>query len=259
MLHDLPSVRSWTFASFIGLASVGPYIFICGIYAYHFSARKYRPKLRRDEDSPKDEHIKEWVTALFRPEGITAVVCYMIFGLAVSLLLPEKFSWVVPNSIKTLTLTVHPLSFLACFVVFDMTMWCIHWCQHRFRWLYHNTHAVHHTIQSPTIICALTGFLPDTALLILVPLHVTVLVVPDSNFLTIFLFATLSLFHLHCIHSEFVHSWDSSLRKWGIVNSYDHHVHHLKPRKNLAHFFVIIDKIMGTYEDPITIERILTR
>jgi sterol desaturase/sphingolipid hydroxylase (fatty acid hydroxylase superfamily) len=41
------------------------------------------------------------------------------------------------------------------------------------------------------------------------------------------------------------------------VNSWDHHVHHLKPRKNLAHFFVLLDKVMGTYQDPMEMANIV--
>jgi sterol desaturase/sphingolipid hydroxylase (fatty acid hydroxylase superfamily) len=242
---------------FCGLASVTPYLFICGIYAYHFTGRVSNPKLRKADDAPTEEHINDWVSALFKPEGITAVVGYMMGGLCLSLISPERFGWIVPHSIKNLTLTFSILSLFAHFVVFDSTMWCIHWCQHRFRWLYHNTHATHHKIQSPTIISALTGYLPDTALLILLPLHITISIVPGGNFITVFIFSILSLFHLHCIHSEFQHKWDNTFRKLGIVNSWDHHVHHVKPRKNLAHFFVILDKIMGTYEDPLTIDRIV--
>jgi sterol desaturase/sphingolipid hydroxylase (fatty acid hydroxylase superfamily) len=256
---SLPSVDSPAFMGFVAVAGITPYLFICGIYAYHFSARKTHPKLRKSDDEPTDEHKNEWMNALVRPEGITAVVGYMLGGLALSLAYPDVFGWVVPDSIQDLSLQVSPSSLIVHFLIFDSVMWCIHWCQHRFRWLYHNTHAVHHTIQSPTIICALTGYLPDTALLILVPLHITVSVAPWGNFATVFIFSVLSLLHLHCIHSEFQHSWDTTFRKWGIVNSWDHHVHHVKPRKNLAHFFVFLDKMMGTYEDPRTIERLVLK
>lgn len=258
MQMPLPALGSWEFYSFIGALSVAPYLFICGTYAYHFQARKTQPKLRKTSDAPKDEHIHDWSTALFRPEGITAVVCFNVIVLTLSLLFPEYCGWAVPESMKTLTLAVHPLSLLVHFLIFDSSMWAIHWCQHHFRWLYTNTHAVHHTIQSPTIICALTGYLPDTALLILVPLHFTVCVAPWGNFATVFVFAVLSLFHLHCIHSEFEHSWDVAFRRLGLVNSWDHHVHHVHPKKNLAHFFVFLDRMMGTYVDPLGLERVRT-
>lgn len=165
--------------------------------------------------------------------------------------------WIVPDSIRTLTIEFHPLAFILYFIVFDSSMWCIHYVQHRWRWLYYNTHAIHHTIHSPTMIVALTGYVPDTCLLILVPLHITVLTVPNGNFLTIFAFAIISLFHLHCIHSEFQHAWDPLLRQLGLVNSWDHHVHHCKPRSNLAHFFVGLDKLMGTYVDPVDVKSIV--
>ena len=97
---------------------------------------------------------------------------------------------------------------------------------------------------------ALTGYLPDTCLLIILPLHLTLYLVPGGNFASIFVFSTISLIHLHMIHSEFKHSWDPLFRSCGIVNTLDHHVHHLRPKRNLAHFFTIIDKAMGTYVDP---------
>jgi sterol desaturase/sphingolipid hydroxylase (fatty acid hydroxylase superfamily) len=136
----------------------------------------------------------------------------------------------------------------AQFVVFDLLMWHIHYVQHRWRWLYYNTHSVHHTIANPTMIVALTGYLPDTCLLILLPLHTTIAVVP-ATLADVFLFTTVALIHLHCIHSEFFHAWDPLLRRLGLVDTSFHHGHHLKPRANLAHFFVGIDKAYGTYFD----------
>mmetsp|Transcript_414 Transcript_414/g.784 ORF Transcript_414/g.784 Transcript_414/m.784 type:complete len:230 (-) Transcript_414:118-807(-) len=212
--------------------------------------RKHAIKLRKKGDEPLMKHINDWFTSLFRPEGITSVVVYMFTCLSASLLMPTQCGWIVPKSIQTLTLTIHFGSLFMHFIVFDSVMWCIHYLQHHWRWLYYNTHAIHHTIKSPTIIVALTGYVPDTFLLILIPLHITVSIVPHGNFLTVFVFSIVSLFHLHCIHSEFQHVWDPIFRKLGIVNSWDHHVHHLRPRKNLAHFFVALDIIMGTYQDP---------
>jgi sterol desaturase/sphingolipid hydroxylase (fatty acid hydroxylase superfamily) len=244
---ELPEVLSPSFIGLLCFTLTIPYVFICGIYAYHFYARKSFPKLRLENDMPIMAHINDWHVALFRPEGITAVVVYMFLNIVLSLSLPEQFGWLVPASIRDLVPTFKPFIFVVYFLVFDSSMWIIHYVQHRWRWLYYNTHSVHHTIHSPTMVVALTGYVPDTCLLILVPLHFTVLTVPYGNFITIFAFATVSLFHLHCIHSEFQHPWDPLLRKIGIVNTWDHHVHHLVPRSNLAHFFVGLDKLMNTY------------
>ena len=128
--------------------------------------------------------------------------------------------------------------------------------QHRWRWLYYNTHAVHHTIHSPTMVVALTGYLPDTALLILAPLHATLFLVPGGTFADVFVFASLSLFHLHAIHSDFYHDWDPLLRYFGLADTTFHHGHHLVPRMNLAHFFPVLDKIYGTYADPARMKRL---
>ena len=202
--------------------------------------------MRGKEDRPLKEHAEDWRTAIGRPEGITAVVGYMACGLALSLYGPVD---VVPASVKRLYEVPRPLMILALFVVFDTLMWHIHYVQHRWRWLYYNTHAVHHTIHSPTMVVALTGYLPDTALLILAPLHATLFLVP-ANFPVVCIFATLALFHLHAIHSEFHHAWDPWLRALGLVDTTFHHGHHVRPRMNLAHFFVLLDKAYGTYVAP---------
>ena len=252
---SLPSVNSPLFIGLVSAALVSPYLFICGIYAYHFNARNSFPKLRKESDQPIEAHIYDWKTALFKIEGISGVVIYMGLGLLLSLVFPD-LAFLVPESIKTLDLNFKPFVCLLLFFVFDSIMWCVHYTQHNWRWLYYNTHAFHHTISSPTMIVALTGYLPDTCILILFPLHATLFIVPNANFVTVFVFAVCSLFHLHCIHSEFQHPWDNFFRTIGIANSWDHHVHHLRPNRNLAHFFVVIDKIMGTYIDPLSLDKI---
>ena len=261
-IHSLPAWNSPEFFSLCCMALIAPYLFICAIYRYHFKSREHNKTLR--DELPLKEHIYNWQTALFRPEGISAVVMYYFLGLFLSIILKPIFGIdLVPKCIKTLTITWNPLVTLLYFIIFDSLMWCIHYVQHHWRWLYINTHSVHHTITSPTIIVALTGYLPDTCLLIILPLHLTLFIgdyIPfiQPNFIAVFVFSALALIHLHCIHSEFENKWDPYFRKFGIVCSWDHHVHHLRPRKNLAHFFVVIDKIFGTYNDPMTIKKIRT-
>ncbi len=172
--------------------------------------------------------------------SVTDTTLYIYVLGAASVLFPDQLGWIIPDSIKTLSCDIRVVPLLLHFVVFDSSMWCIHYLQHRWRWLYYNTHAIHHTIRSPTMICALTGFLPDTCLLIIVPLHFTVSVIPNGNFATVFVFALISLFHLHCIHSEFEHCWDPLLRRVGIVNSWDHHVVRVYYMNNLFTSFSLL-------------------
>jgi len=259
-LPPLPPVLSWEFLLLCVLAMVGPYLFCCLTYVYHFSKldKANSVKLRvHPQDVPKPAHRYDWISAIGRPEGITAVVAYIVI---MTLLGPvtDVFD-VVPFPIKDLTPTIKPLVLLAYFLTFDFLMWCIHFCQHNWAWLYHHTHDQHHLIKSPTIVVALTGFLPDTMLLIIVPLHLTMVLVPCGNFVTVFLFASISLWHLHTIHSEFMNPWDPVLEKLGLVTTHDHHVHHLRPRKNLAHFFVMYDKMFGTYVDPKSLSQLVSR
>lgn len=154
---ELPSVMSPEFLFLLFTALVSPYIFICGIYCYHFVGRKNGAKLRKVDDRPLSAHINDWHSALFKIEGISAVVIYMFLGLSLSLLFPDALGALVPQSVKTLTCTFHPFLLFLHFFVFDSLMWVIHYTQHHWRWLYYKTHSVHHTITSPTMIVALTG------------------------------------------------------------------------------------------------------
>ena len=155
--QTLPGVFSVEFLSLMLLALLSPYIFICGIYVYHFKGRKRGHKLRKSDDRPLTEHINDWHNALFKIEGISAVVIYMFLGLGLSLVFPDTLGALVPASVKTLTCTFHPVLLFLHFFVFDSLMWVIHYTQHHWRWLYYKTHSVHHTITSPTMIVALTG------------------------------------------------------------------------------------------------------
>eukprot|EP00051_Salpingoeca_urceolata_P010086 m.122882 g.122882 ORF g.122882 m.122882 type:complete len:279 (-) comp16577_c0_seq7:71-907(-) len=199
---------------------------------------------------PLEKHDRDWRSALVRPEGITAVVLWMSMWLGLSLAAPQVLRGAVPACIQDLSPRVAVGPLLTYFLVFDMLMWLVHVTQHNVHWLYKATHSRHHTIASPTIIVALTGFLPDTVLLILIPLHGTLFIVPGSTFATVVVFATAALIHLHMIHSSFKLPWDHAFRSLGIVNTYDHHVHHIHPKRNLAHFFTSIDRLLGTYVDP---------
>jgi hypothetical protein len=67
----------------LGLALVGPYFLVLAVYGYHYGFRRTASKLRSDE--PKEEHIWGWKRALFRPEGISAVVGYMAIGITIQL------------------------------------------------------------------------------------------------------------------------------------------------------------------------------
>uniref|UniRef100_A0A7S3UIH3 Fatty acid hydroxylase domain-containing protein n=1 Tax=Oxyrrhis marina TaxID=2969 RepID=A0A7S3UIH3_OXYMA len=258
-LPPLPPVVSKEFLALCALSLLGPYLFCCATYMYHFHGLKVeRAKMRtRTTDIPLEEHRNDWRTALGRPEGISAVVGFLVILVVSDPVL--GLASIVPAAMKDLTPQIKPLVLLGYFALFDFLMWCIHFCQHYWPWLYHHTHDQHHKIKSPTIVVALTGYLPDTCVLIIVPLYATLRVIPCGNFVTVFMFASMALWHLHMIHSEFMHPWDPILQKLGLVTTHDHHVHHLRPRKNLAHFFSIYDKMFGTYVDPSTCHQLLQR
>jgi len=230
------------------LVSIVPFL-CCGLcYLYHFTFRNTQMHLRKLTDAPIKPHREDWKTSLFRPEASCIVVCYaLIVGLSLSYF---DMDYLLPTaSALDFSIKIYPLRLFLLFLVLDFTMYVVHYAQHFNRWLYHNTHSHHHKIRSPTILVALTGHFPDTFLLVLLPLHFTLTIIP-CNALTLALFSFIAMVHLHCIHSEFVNPWDNYLQFFGLVNTYDHHVHHLRPRRNLAHFFTFIDKLFGTYTDP---------
>jgi sterol desaturase/sphingolipid hydroxylase (fatty acid hydroxylase superfamily) len=244
---DLPSFSSPLFWVIVVACLTLPYVFTLIIYAYHFRARQQRASIRGPEDQPTKEHQFDWKTSIIRPEGVSAVTGYMAVCMFTTFVADID---VIPAAMKDLSLAPRPLVVLGHFLVFDALMILIHYAQHNWRWLYRVTHAVHHGIRSPTILVALTGHLPDTMLLILLPLHLTLYLVPYGNFSSVFLFSGLALAHLHVLHAEFTSIWDPYMRKLGLVTTLDHHVHHLKPHRNLAHFFTFLDRFLGTYTCP---------
>mmetsp|Transcript_29904 Transcript_29904/g.99091 ORF Transcript_29904/g.99091 Transcript_29904/m.99091 type:complete len:304 (-) Transcript_29904:458-1369(-) len=259
-LPPLPPLLSWEFGVLCFMAIFAPYVFCCITYLYHFASADNKDVARMRtlaQDVPKEEHRYGWRQALARPEGISAIVAWS--GLIIFLGPVTNVLDIVPFPIKDLTPAIKPLVLMAYFLAFDLMMWVIHFCQHYNPWLYHHTHDQHHVIKSPTIVVALTGYLPDTVLLIILPFHLVQCIVPCGNFVTVFAFSAISLWHLHMIHSEFPHPWDPMLHKLGLVTTHDHHAHHLRPKKNLAHFFTFYDKLFGTYIDPSKLSQLVSR
>jgi sterol desaturase/sphingolipid hydroxylase (fatty acid hydroxylase superfamily) len=143
---ELPSVDSPEFIGLVTAAIVAPYIFCLCIYRYHFVARKTQPSVRGENDKPLKSHAENWRDVLFKPEGISAPVGYM----ALCLLISQTTSVdLVPIQVKTLSWCPNPLTIFLQFLVFDLLMWHIHYVQHRWRWLYYNTHAVCPTLSLP--------------------------------------------------------------------------------------------------------------
>lgn len=56
--------------------------------------------------------------------------------------------------------------------------------------------------------------------------------------------------HALTIHAEYDHPWEPTLAAVGVVTAASHHVHHVRPKRNLGHTFTYWDRMMGTYLDP---------
>lgn len=115
---------------------------------------------------------------------------------------------------------------------------------------YKASHKPHHRFTNPKLFDAFNGSVPDTVLMILIPLYATANIVRDCNVWTYMAFGSMYANWLVLIHSEFVFPWDTMFRKFGLGTPGDHHVHHKVFKFNYGHLFMWFDMCCGTYRSP---------
>ncbi len=141
-----------------------------------------------------------------------------------------------------------PVHTLAILVIFDALAYGAHWLSHR-RGLLGRLHAGHHHVLTPNVPDAAAGGGGDILSLLGVPFFVAVWCVPQAEFASGLLAAVIFSFVTAAAHANREWPWDPLLRTIGVVTPPYHHVHHLRPRANLAHVLVILDKLGGTQLD----------
>ena len=140
---------------------------------------------------------------------------------------------------------------LQCLIVQDLVQYLMHRLEHiSHPKLYRISHKPHHKYTNPKLFDAFDGSVPDTAIMILLPLFITAHTVRNVNVWTYMAFGSTYANWLTLIHSEVTFPWERAFRVLGLGTAADHHVHHKFFRWNYGHLFLWWDWIGGTYRDP---------
>jgi len=139
----------------------------------------------------------------------------------------------------------------ACLICQDCVQFLMHRVEHvAHPYMYQISHQPHHKFTNPKLFDAFDGSVPDTALMILLPLFVTAHVVRGCNVWTYMAFGSTYANWLTLIHSEVTFPWEPTFRKLGLGTAADHHIHHKFFKYNFGHTFMWFDWIAGTYRNP---------
>jgi len=140
---------------------------------------------------------------------------------------------------------------LLCLVCQDAVQYAMHRLEHvAHPALYRLSHKPHHKFTNPKLFDAFDGSVPDTALMILLPLLVTAHIVRDCNVWTYMAFGSVYANWLTLIHSEASFPWEPFFRVCGLGTAADHHIHHKFFKYNFGHLFMWFDWLCGTYRSP---------
>lgn len=138
-----------------------------------------------------------------------------------------------------------------CLICQDFVQFVMHRLEHvAHPKMYRISHKPHHKFTNPKLFDAFDGSVPDTAIMILIPLFVTAHVVRDCNVWTYMAFGSSYANWLTLIHSEVTFPWEKYFRPLGLGTAADHHVHHKFFKYNFGHLFMWFDWIAGTYRSP---------
>lgn len=182
------------------------------------------------------------ITHLSQPEGFVLLACYLTITWMYNLMPKSYYSF--EGRIQW------PQVFL-CLVIQDGLQYAMHRLEHRVSpEFYKVSHKPHHRFTNPRLFDAFNGSIPDTVLMILIPLYGTANIVRHCNVWTYMAFGSMYANWLVLIHSEYVFPWDPLFRRVGFGTPGDHHVHHKVFKYNYGHLFMWFDWIGGTYRDP---------
>lgn len=228
-------------AVFIGHVFLVP-IFYIYRQGYLSSDGKTKPQSIQSSGA-RNYHFGEGLqTHLSQPEG------FVLLGLYLS------FTWMfnlMPQSYYSFEGTIQWDRVFLCLAAQDGLQYAMHRLEHRVSpEFYKLSHKPHHRFTNPRLFDAFNGSIPDTVLMILLPLFATANIVRDCNVWTYMAFGSMYANWLVLIHSEYVFPWDGVFRSLGLGTPADHHVHHKVFKYNYGHLFMWFDQIGGTYRDP---------
>mmetsp|Transcript_24150 Transcript_24150/g.58356 ORF Transcript_24150/g.58356 Transcript_24150/m.58356 type:complete len:403 (-) Transcript_24150:190-1398(-) len=179
---------------------------------------------------------------LSQPGGFVLLGIYLAVTWIFDLLPPSYYSFV--GGIQYTRVAT-------CLVCQDFVQFVMHRVEHvAHPKMYRISHKPHHKFTNPKLFDAFDGSVPDTAIMILLPLFVTAHVVRDCNVWTYMAFGSSYANWLSLIHSEVMFPWEPAFRFLGLGTAADHHVHHKFFKFNFGHLFMWFDWIAGTYRSP---------
>lgn len=157
----------------------------------------------------------------------------------------------LPPSYYYFTGGIHYTRVAMCLICQDLVQYIMHRIEHvAHPKIYKISHKPHHKFTNPKLFDAFDGSVPDTAIMILLPLFVTAHVVRDCNVWTYMAFGSIYANWLTLIHSETTFCWERAFRMLGLGTAGDHHVHHKFFKYNFGHTFMWFDWVKGTYRNP---------
>lgn len=163
-------------------------------------------------------------------------------------------TWVynlLPESYYQFSGSIQYTTVFQCLMVQDFVQYLMHRMEHiSHPKVYRISHKPHHKFTNPKLFDAFDGSVPDTAIMILLPLFVTAHICRDANVWTYMAFGSTYANWLTLIHSEVAFPWEPLFRRLGFGTAADHHVHHKFFRWNYGHLFMWWDWILRTYRDP---------
>ncbi|KAL7469190.1 hypothetical protein ACHAXS_009444 [Conticribra weissflogii] len=179
---------------------------------------------------------------LSQPGGFFLLGTYLSVTWLLDLLPPSYYSF--QGSIQYTNVVL-------CLLTQDLLQFLMHKLEHiAHPKLYRLSHKPHHKFTNPKLFDAFDGSVPDTVLMILLPLFLTAHIVRTCNVWTYMAFGSIYANWLTFIHSEVTFPWEKYFRAVGLGTAADHHVHHKFFKWNFGHLFLWWDWVAGSYRDP---------
>lgn len=227
---------------------IGQIFVLCYFYLHKYYLYQ---DFEKDTSSPPSIQVKgapSYVfseglqTHLSQPEGFVLLALYLSGTWMFRLMPPSYYSFEGK---------IDFISVFFCLAVQDFIQFIMHRLEHVVSpTFYKYSHKPHHKFTNPRLFDAFNGSIPDTILMILIPLYITAQITRTCNVWTYMAFGSFYANWLTLIHSEYPLPWDKLFRMAGFGTPGDHHVHHKFFKFNFGHLFMWYDRIGGTYRNP---------
>jgi len=213
------------------------------VIGYHYVRLRWCAT-RRVQKEPRPYDFLEGIQShLANPGGIVMLVAYLCASWMFDLMPCSYYSF--EGGVRWWMVALQIVSQ-------DLLMFLFHFFEHKGPLgpdFYKKSHKPHHRFVNPRLFDAFDGSVPDTFVMILMPLVITARLLP-ANVWEYMAFGSSWSAWLCLIHSEVEHPWDPLFRKLGLGTAADHHVHHRTFIYNYGHTMMWWDRLAGTYKPP---------